>query len=109
MINATKIRKKKTSWGEKCSENWSSKSIVIFLLNNTNLKNPYSKKISLIQSVNDPRIQAEGKAGLSTNKGIIFVSENEFSSEPGSEWVISTCVKSPCVAAGNNELISVYR
>ena len=27
----------------------------------------------------------------------------------GSEWVIGTCVKSPCVAAGNNELVSAYR
>ena len=57
----------------------------------------------------DPRIQAEGKAGQSTDKGIIFVSANNFDSESGSEWVIGTCVKSPCVAAGNNELVSAYR
>ena len=32
-----------------------------------------------------------------------------FESEAGSEWVVGTCIKSPCVAAGNNELVSVYR
>ena len=41
--------------------------------------------------------------------GVIFLSSKNFSAEPGSEWVIGTCVKSPCVAAGNNELTSVYR
>jgi len=63
----------------------------------------------LVQTAVDPRIQAEGKAGQSTDKGIIFVSLNDFASEPGSEWIVGTCVKSPCVAAGNNELVSVYR
>ena len=38
-----------------------------------------------------------------------FISSNDFNSAPGSEWIIGTCVKSPCVAAGNNELTSVYR
>ena len=45
----------------------------------------------------------------STDKGIIFVSENNFESEAGSEWIIGACIKSPCVAAGNNELVSAYR
>ena len=63
----------------------------------------------LIQTSQDPRIQAEGKAGQSADKGIIFVTESNFESEAGSEWVIGTCVKSPCVAAGNNELVSAYR
>ena len=39
----------------------------------------------------------------------IFVSLNNFESEAGAEWVIGACVKSPCVAAGNNELVSAYR
>ena len=76
---------------------------------NLNLKNPYSKDSLIAKSVQDPRIQAEGKAGQSTDKGIIFVSSNNFESEAGSEWVVGTCIKSPCVAAGNNELVSVYR
>ena len=38
-----------------------------------------------------------------------MVTESSFESEAGSEWIIGTCVKSPCVAAGNNELVSAYR
>ena len=98
-----------TSWGEKCNTEWSSSKIVAHILNNFRLKNPYNIKKPLIQTSQDPRIQAEGKAGQSTDKGIIFVSINNFKSDPGSEWVIGTCVKSPCVAAGNNELVSAYR
>ena len=98
-----------TSWGEKCNSVWTSDKIVNYVLSNIDLKNPYSIKKPLIQTSQDPRIQAEGKAGQSTDKGIIFVSSNDFESEAGSEWVVGTCVKSPCVAAGNNELVSVYR
>jgi len=100
---------KQTSWGEDCNSTWTSSIIVNHILKNIELKNPYSINKPLIQSSSDPRIDAEGKAGQSTNKGVIFVSLNDFSSEAGSEWTVATCVKSPCVAAGNNELISVYR
>ena len=80
-----------------------------YILNNIKLNNPYKTSKPLVQTTQDPRIQAEGKAGQSTDKGIIFVSENNFESEAGSEWVVGTCIKSPCVAAGNNELVSLYR
>ena len=99
----------KTVWGEKCNSAWTSSDIVKYILDNFKLNNPYKIEKPLIQTSQDPRIQAEGKAGQSTDKGIIFVSENNFESEAGSEWVIGTCVKSPCVAAGNNELASAYR
>ena len=99
----------KTAWGENCNSAWTSSNIVKYILNNFKLNNPYKIEKPLIQTSQDPRIQAEGKAGQSTDKGIIFVSENNFESEAGSEWVIGTCVKSPCVAAGNNELVSAYR
>ena len=99
----------KTLWGDKCNSSWSSSKIVNHIINNLKLNNPYEINKPLIQTSQDPRIQAEGKAGQSTDKGIIFVSENDFESEAGSEWVIGTCVKSPCVAAGNNELVSAYR
>ena len=99
----------KTAWGENCNSTWTSSYIVKYILDNYKLNNPYKIKKPLIQTSQDPRIQAEGKAGQSTDKGIIFVSENNFESEAGSEWVIGTCVKSPCVAAGNNELVSAYR
>ena len=99
----------KTAWGENCNSAWTSSNIVKYILDNFKLNNPYKIEKPLIQTSQDPRIQAEGKAGQSTDKGIIFVSENNFESEAGSEWVIGTCVKSPCVAAGNNELVSAYR
>ena len=73
------------------------------------ITNPYSSKKEIVKQAQDPRLQAEGKAGQSTEMGIIFLSSKNFSSEPGSEWIIGTCIKSPCVAAGNNELTSVYR
>ena len=98
-----------TSWGENCNSSWDSSKIVSYILNNFKLNNPYNTKKPLIQISQDPRIQAEGKAGQSTDKGIIFVSSNNFEAEAGSEWIIGTCVKSPCVAAGNNELVSSYR
>ena len=100
---------KQTSWGEDCNTTWTTSKIVENILKKVELKNPYSINKPLIQSSTDPRIDAEGKAGQSTNKGIIFVSVNDFTAEAGSEWIIGTCVKSPCVAAGNNELVSVYR
>ena len=99
----------KTAWGENCNSAWTSSNIVKYILDNFKLNNPYKIKKPLIQISQDPRIQAEGKAGQSTDKGIIFVSENNFEPEAGSEWVIGTCIKSPCVAAGNNELVSAYR
>ena len=98
-----------TSWGDNCNSAWISSKIVKHILENIKLNNPYNTKKPLIQTSQDPRIQAEGKAGQSTDKGIIFVSESNFESEAGSEWIIGTCVKSPCVAAGNNELVSAYR
>ena len=107
--NCSSNEERSTSWGEKCNSAWTSDKIVNYVLSNIQLKNPYSINKPLIQSSQDPRIQAEGKAGQSTDKGIIFVSANNFESEEGSEWVVGTCVKSPCVAAGNNELVSVYR
>ena len=98
-----------TSWGENCNSSWNSSIIVKYILDNFKLNNPYNINKPLIQTSQDPRIQAEGKAGQSTDKGIIFVSENNFEFEAGSEWIIGTCIKSPCVAAGNNELVSAYR
>lgn len=107
--NCSQNNQNKTSWGENCDSVWSSSLIVKYILQNIDLKNPYAISKDLIQTSTDPRIQAEGKAGQSADKGVIFVSLNDFASEAGSEWVIGTCVKSPCVAAGNNELVSVYR
>ena len=98
-----------TAWGENCSSPWNSSKIVKYILDNFKLNNPYQIEKPLIQTSQDPRIQAEGKAGQSTDKGIIFVSENNFEADAGSEWIIGTCIKSPCVAAGNNELVSAYR
>ena len=67
-----------TSWGENCNSTWNSSVIVKYILDNFRLNNPYNINKPLIQTSQDPRIQAEGKAGQSTDKGIIFVSENNF-------------------------------
>ena len=99
----------KTVWGDLCNDTWSSRKIIKYININLKLKNPYSKSSNTVMSAQDPRLQAEGKAGQSTEMGMIFLSSKDFESEPGSEWVIGTCVKSPCVAAGNNELTSIYR
>tara|TARA_Y100001970_G_scaffold76057_1_gene96515 strand:+ start:297 stop:809 length:513 start_codon:yes stop_codon:yes gene_type:complete len=99
----------KTKWGEPCNGEWSSEIVIEYINLNMKLTNPYSSSKVIIKQAQDPRLQAEGKAGQSTEMGVIFLSSKNFSPEPGSEWVIGTCVKSPCVAAGNNELTSVYR
>ena len=70
--NCSSNQKGVTSWGEKCNSTWTSKKIVNYVLSNISLKNPYSVDKPLIQISQDPRIQAEGKAGQSTDKGIIF-------------------------------------
>ena len=101
--------KTKTNWGDSCNDEWSSEKIIRYINKNIKLKNLNSISSDLVKSAQDPRLQAEGKAGQSTEIGVIFISSNDFESEPGSEWIIGTCVKSPCVAAGNNELTSVYR
>ena len=50
------------------------------------------------------------RASLEAGEKILEVyHSNNFEVEAGAEWVIGTCVKSPCVAAGNNELVSAYR
>ena len=99
----------KTKWGDLCNDEWLSEKVIQYINDNMNITNPYSSNKEIIKQAQDPRLQAEGKAGQSTEMGIIFLSSKNFSSEPGSEWIIGTCVKSPCVAAGNNELTSVYR
>ncbi len=71
-------------------------------------ENPFSED-SKVKTDPDPRIKAEGKAGQSVEMGVIFLMSSNFQAEPGSEWIIGTCFKSPCVAAGNNELTSIYR
>ena len=47
----------------------------------------------------DPRIKAEGKAGQAVEMGVIFVMSSNFLPDPGSEWIVGTCFKSPIVAA----------
>ena len=101
--------KTKTNWGDSCNDEWSSEKIILYINDNMKIINPYSSSSEIIKLAQDPRIQAEGKAGQSTEIGVIFVSLGNFKSEPGSEWVVGTCIKSPCVAAGNNELTSIYR
>ena len=99
----------RTIWGDLCKDEWFSLKVIEYINNNMKMVNPYSSSRKILKQAQDPRLQAEGKAGQSTEMGVIFLSSQNFSSEAGSEWVIGTCIKSPCVAAGNNELTSVYR
>ena len=101
--------KSKTKWGDSCKGEWLSTKVIKYINDNMKMVNPYTSDKEIIKQAQDPRLQAEGKAGQSTEMGVIFLSSQNFSAEPGSEWVIGTCIKSPCVAAGNNELTSVYR
>ena len=97
-----------TVWGDPCNGEWIADKVVNYINNNLKIENPYSED-SKVKTDPDPRIKAEGKAGQSVEMGVIFVMSSNFLSEPGSEWVVGTCFKSPCVAAGNNELTSLYR
>jgi len=97
-----------TVWGNSCNGEWEAKKIVNYINNNLNIENPFSNDTN-VKTDPDPRIKAEGKAGQAVEMGVIFVMSSNFMPEPGSEWVVGTCFKSPCVAAGNNELTSIYR
>ena len=97
-----------TVWGDPCNGEWIADKVVKYINNNLQIQNPFSKD-SKVKTDPDPRIKAEGKAGQSVEMGVIFLMSSNFLPEPGSEWIVGTCFKSPCVAAGNNELTSIYR
>ena len=99
----------KTKWGDPCKGEWLSEKIIQYINGNIKITNPYSSNQEIVKQAQDPRLQAEGKAGQSTEMGVIFLMSSNFQAEPGSEWIVGTCFKSPCVAAGNNELTSIYR
>ena len=98
-----------TVWGDPCKSEWVADNVIKYVLENLKLTNPYSANSLAIKSTVDPKLQAEGQAGQSTEMGVIFITSANFMPEPGSEWMVGTCFKSPCVAAGNNELTSIYR
>ena len=97
-----------TVWGDPCNGEWIADKVVTYINNNLEIKNPFSDE-SRVKTDPDPRIKAEGKAGQSVEMGVIFLMSSNFLPDPGSEWIVGTCFKSPCVAAGNNELTSIYR
>ena len=99
---------KSTVWGDPCNSEWKAEKVVNYINNNLKIENPFSDDTT-VKTDPDPRIKAEGKAGQSVEMGVIFVMSSDFLPEPGSEWIVGTCFKSPCVAAGNNELTSIYR
>ena len=97
-----------TIWGDPCNGEWIANKVVDYINSNLEIKNPFSED-ARVKTDPDPRIKAEGKAGQSVEMGVIFLISSNFQVEPGSEWIVGTCFKSPCVAAGNNELTSIYR
>ena len=60
-----------------------------YINDNMKMVNPYSSNKEIIKQAQDPRLQAEGKVGQSTEMGVIFLSSRNFSAEPGSEWVLA--------------------
>jgi len=98
----------KTVWGDPCNGEWIADKVVNYINENLKIENPFSDD-SKVKTDPDPRIKAEGKAGQAVEMGVIFVMSSNFLPDPGSEWIVGTCFKSPCVAAGNNELTSIYR
>ena len=99
---------KVTIWGDPCNGEWIAEKVVSYINNNMKIENPFSDD-SKVKTDPDPRIKAEGKAGQSVEMGVIFLMSANFLPDPVSEWIVGTCFKSPCVAAGNNELTSIYR
>ena len=97
-----------TVWGDACNGEWIAEKVVNYINNNLKIENHFSDDTT-VKTDPDPRIKAEGKAGQAVEMGVIFVMSSNFLPEPGSEWIVGTCFKSPCVAAGNNELTSIYR
>ena len=98
----------KTVWGDPCNGEWIADKVVNYINNNLQIENQFSDDTQ-VKTDPDPRIKAEGKAGQTVEMGVIFLMSSNFQPEPGSEWIVGTCFKSPCVAAGNNELTSIYR
>ena len=97
-----------TIWGDPCKGEWIASKVTSYINKNLNIENPFSDDTK-VKTDPDPRIKAEGKAGQAVEMGVIFLMSSNFSPDPGSEWIVGTCFKSPCVAAGNNELTSIYR
>ena len=97
-----------TIWNDPCNGEWIASKVTSYINKNLNIENPFSDDTE-VKTDPDPRIKAEGKAGQAIEMGVIFLMSSNFSPDPGSEWIVGTCFKSPCVAAGNNELTSIYR
>ena len=97
-----------TIWNDLCKGEWIASKVTSYINKNLNIENPFSDDTK-VKTDPDPRIKAEGKAGQAVEMGVIFLMSSNFSPDPGSEWIVGTCFKSPCVAAGNNELTSIYR
>ena len=97
-----------TIWNDPCNSEWIASKVTSYINKNLNIENPFSDDTK-VKTDPDPRIKAEGKAGQAVEMGVIFLMSSNFSPDPGSEWIVGTCFKSPCVAAGNNELTSIYR
>ena len=81
-----------TIWGDPCNDEWIAENIINYIKNNLKIENPYSDEFS-VKTDSDPRLKAEGKAGQTVEMGVIFLMSQNFSAEPGSEWIVGTCFK----------------
>ena len=64
----------KTKWGDPCKGEWLSEKIIQYINGNIKITNPYSSNQEIVKQAQDPRLQAEGKAGQATEMGVIFSS-----------------------------------
>ena len=67
----------KTKWGDPCKGEWLSEKIIQYINGNIKITNPYSSNQEIVKQAQDPRLQAEGKAGTGFYPGTRIRQENQ--------------------------------
>ena len=96
-----------TVWGDPCNGEWIAEKVVNYINENLKIENPFSDD-SKVKTDPDPRIKAEGKAGQAVEMGVIFVMSSNFLPDPGSEWIVGTCLETPGISGFTAQCLSSY-